>query len=91
MMRPLVGRLPGTYGVAGAGLVFDEHVLAKRGRQGVGQDPGHDIDRAACGCRHDDTDRTVRIILREGAGRLHKQHRGGEDNPAHLISLGQSQ
>src|SRR5262249_6143394 len=61
-------------------------ILAKHSRQGVGQDPSHDIDRASCWCRHDDTDRPVRVVLRKSANRPNQWGSNGEDEPAHLIS-----
>ena len=55
-----------------AGLVVDDHVLAERGAELLGQRPRHQIGAAARGERHDHADRFGRPF---GVLRLRKRRR----------------
>ena len=56
-------------GAAGAGDVLDDELLAERLREVFADDAGDDVGRSAGGERHDDGDRTGRVVLRKGGRR----------------------
>jgi len=56
-----------------ARAVLDDHRLAERGTQSVGEDPRHDVGRTARRRRHDEPDRPIG----EGVRGLPQQELGG--------------
>jgi hypothetical protein len=63
---------------AGAGAVVDDHRLAQRLRQFLGDDAAEHVGEAPGGPRHDDLDRLARVVGRSGRHGCEDGERAGD-------------